>query len=248
MAVETRSVARREIDLPPPFTLRTLREAGDAFAAAEDAAAETGAGTLVWVRRFDLVEFAVVLEPEEPLALARLVFYAAMNALADAVAATCPPERPLEFAWPDALRFDGGLLGGGRLSWPSGAAEHLTPDWLVFGAMLRASTIDAGEPGEWKQAVSLEDTGFFEGVDSGDIVESFARHLMANLHAWSEAGARAAAAQWLQRYPPQPGVRHSIDANGDFLTHRQGRIERRLFLDALSTPSWLDPERGEPWL
>ena len=40
---------------------------GDAFAHATSIAAEQGAGTLVYVGRFDLAEFAVVLEPEEPL-------------------------------------------------------------------------------------------------------------------------------------------------------------------------------------
>ncbi len=41
----------------------TLREVGDAFAHAKANAAELGAGTLVFVGRFDSREFAVVLEP-----------------------------------------------------------------------------------------------------------------------------------------------------------------------------------------
>ena len=56
------------LDLPPGYTLVALREFGDAFAHGCEIAAEAGAGTLVWVRRYDLVEFAVVLEPDEPLA------------------------------------------------------------------------------------------------------------------------------------------------------------------------------------
>ena len=59
------------LDLPPPFRLVVLREVGDAFAHACAHAAELGAGTLVFVSRFDAAEFAVVLEPEEPLASAR---------------------------------------------------------------------------------------------------------------------------------------------------------------------------------
>ncbi len=55
------------LDLPPVFRLVTLREAGNAFAHAKSIAAKEGAGTLVWVRRFDLVEFALVIEPDEPL-------------------------------------------------------------------------------------------------------------------------------------------------------------------------------------
>ena len=70
------------------------------------------------------------LEPEEPLAAARRAFYAGMNALADALAAHAPPERPITFDWPDAIRIDGVLVGGGRLGWPEGVAEdEVPPGW-----------------------------------------------------------------------------------------------------------------------
>src|SRR5262249_5972353 len=75
------------IHLPPPFTLVRLREGGDAFAHACRIAPESGAGTLVHVGRFDLAEFAVVLEPGEPLSSARRAFYAGMVALTDALRA-----------------------------------------------------------------------------------------------------------------------------------------------------------------
>ena len=56
----------KALDLPPVFRAVTLREVGDAFKHAKANAAELGAGTLVFVGRFDLAEFAVVLEPDEP--------------------------------------------------------------------------------------------------------------------------------------------------------------------------------------
>ena len=75
MPLETRTrlthAVEPALDLPPPFRLVTLREVGDAFAHAAAIAAEEGAGTLVYVGRFDLAEFAVVLEPDEPLRTAR---------------------------------------------------------------------------------------------------------------------------------------------------------------------------------
>src|SRR5712671_5361811 len=120
----------RTLDLPPPFRLVVLREVGDAFAHACAHAAELGAGTLVFVGRFDLAEFAVVLEPDEPLASARRGLYAGMVALADALAALAPPEKPIAVEWPDAIRVDGGLVGGGRLAWPHGADETAPPPWL----------------------------------------------------------------------------------------------------------------------
>ena len=64
---QSRTASASELALPPPFSSVRLREVGDAFAHAASIAAERGAGTLVYVGRFDLAEFAVVVEPDEPL-------------------------------------------------------------------------------------------------------------------------------------------------------------------------------------
>ena len=123
-----------ELTLPPPFTPVRLRERGDAFAHAASIAAEQGAGTLVHVGRFDLAEFAVVLEPDEALAQARRVFYAGMVALADALIGRAQPETAVTIAWPDSVAVNRGVVGGGRLAWPQGIGEDETPPWMVFGA------------------------------------------------------------------------------------------------------------------
>src|SRR6478609_896972 len=126
MPLETarsRTLDAPELVLPPPFSAVRLREVGDAFAHAISIAAESGAGTLVYVGRFDLAEFAVVLEPDEPLRQARRSFYAGMSALADALIAQAPPETPLDIAWPDTIMINHGAVGGGRLAWPLDADE-----------------------------------------------------------------------------------------------------------------------------
>src|ERR1700676_1648841 len=110
-----------ELYFPPPFGAGVLLEVGAAFAHATQIAPDAGAGTLVQVGRFDLAEFAVVLEPDEPLRSARRAFYAGCVALGDALLAHAPPEKAITFDWPDALRVDGGLVGGARLAWPDGA-------------------------------------------------------------------------------------------------------------------------------
>jgi len=148
MPTETRArLLAPELTLPPPFTLVRLRELGDAFAHAASIAAEQGAGTLVYVGRFDLAEFAVVLEPDEPLRLARRAFYAGMAALADALTAHTQPETAITIDWPDSIAVNHGLVGGGRLAWPKGISEDETPPWLVFGAMIRTVSMSGSEPG-----------------------------------------------------------------------------------------------------
>jgi biotin-(acetyl-CoA carboxylase) ligase len=238
------------LDLPPPYRLVTLREVGDAFAHATAIAAKAGAGTLVHVGRFDLVEFAVVLEPEEPLRLARRAFYAGMVALADALAACAPPEKPIALNWPDAVLVDGGLVGGGRLGWPRAAAEEERPDWLVFGATIRTVAMGENEPGLRPLASALEDEGFGD-LGSGALVESFARHLMVTIDAWQEGGFGAVAKSYLTRLAVESGgkgMRREIDGYGDLLLRRMtvAEPERRSLVCALSKPLWFDPATGGP--
>src|SRR5262252_7772131 len=156
----TRPAGRAALDLPPVYRLITLREVGDAFAHATAVAGREGAGTLVYVGRFDLAEFAVVLEPDEPLRTARRALYAGCVALADALAAFAPPERPIDFAWPDTVRVDGGIVGGVQLAWPQSADESARPDWLVFGAMIRTIALGENEPGLRPLGAALEEEGF----------------------------------------------------------------------------------------
>jgi hypothetical protein len=242
-----RTSSKPALDLPPPFRLVTLREVGDAFAHAVSIAAAAGAGTLVHVGRFDLAEFAVVLEPEEPLRTARRALYAGLCALADALAAHAPPERPISFDWPDAVRVDGGLVGGGRIAWPPAARENEPPSWLVFGAMVRTVALGEEEPGLRPLASALEQEGF-DDLDSGRLVESFARHLMVAVDAWQEQGFAAVGKSYLTRLAPAPGQRRELDENGDLLLRRMAApgVERHSLVEAAAQPSWLDRATGGP--
>lgn len=234
------------LSLPPAFRLVTLREVGDAFAHARAHAAELGAGTLVYVGRFDLAEFAVVLEPEEPLRGARRVFYAGMAALTEALAAHAPPEKPIAITWPDAIHVDLGLVGGGQLAWPEGPEDE-PPAWLVFGGMIRTVSMAEGEPGLRPLSSALEEEGFTD-AGSGQLVESFARHFMLHIDAWLEQGFAAIARGYLARLAAAPGVRRDIDDNGDLLVRRMGKseVERHRLVSALAAPSWLDPATRGP--
>ena len=236
-----------ELDLPPPFHVVRLREMGDAFAHAKAIAAEEGAGTVVHVGRFDLAEFAVVLEPEEPLQVARAVFYAGMVALRDALAAHAPPERTITFTWPDAISVEGGLVGGGRLAWPAQAVETAPPEWLVFGASIRTVAMGDKEAGLRPLAAALDEEGF-DDLGSGRLVESFTRHLMVALDAWRTGEFATVTREFLHRLNTEKGAMPALDRNGDLLVRWRGQQEpdRHVLASALATPTWLDPKTGAP--
>ncbi|WP_245288024.1 biotin/lipoate--protein ligase family protein [Bradyrhizobium sp. Ec3.3] len=235
------------IHLPPPFALVRLRESGDAFAHACRIAPKSGAGTLVYVGRFDLAEFAVVLEPGEPLSTARRAFYAGMVALTDALRAYAPPNKTIAIDWPDAIRIDGGLVGGARLGWPSSAREDEPPAWLVFGAMIRTVAMTDPGVGVRPLASALDEEGFGE-AGAVQVTESFARHLMRAIDGWQVDGFDSVVRDYLSRVRRERPTVLRTDDRGDLLTRRIGTdtIERRELVSALAAPSWLDPKLGGP--
>ncbi len=263
----TNSLGRdARLDLPPGYNVIALRESGDAFAYARAIAADEGAGTLVWVRRFDTVEFALVLEPEQPLADARRVLYAVMNAAADAIAVQCPPERPLTFNWPTSILLDGGILGGVQLAWPDGAAETDSPDWVVAGVTIRSVVAQRHDMADLmarppvglsqqldhvqRRGTSLEAEGF-EIMDAESLINSFCRHFLVYLDQWHERGFVPIGQTYLARLVESRGEKRGLDVNGDLLVRTLADPKtavRTALVAALASPEWLDPATGEPWL
>jgi Biotin/lipoate A/B protein ligase family len=241
-----RSLEHR-LDLPPLFRGVALREVGDAFAHAQSIAAAQGAGTLVHVGRFDLSEFAVVLEPEEPLGVARRAFYACMVALRDALIAHAPAERTITFSWPDAIYVDAGLVGGGRLAWPADTTEDAVPDWLVFGASIRLVSLAGKDAGLRPLVTTLDEEGFTD-IGSSHLVESFARHLMVAMDAWRTNEFSTVLRTYIAHVDREKGATPSLDGHGDMLVGWRGQVvpDRRSLLEALAVPSWLDPASGGP--
>ena len=232
--------------LPPAFTgLVTAAP----FDAADQAcrlaeAGEAEAGTLLLEEREDLIAFAVVLAPTEPLATARRAFFVGMQALADAVGSFGPPEIPVTFHWPDTLNFNGARLGGGALRWPEACDEAEVPDWLVFSAMLIVSKRAAGDPGLTPDSTALEEEGFPADLREA-LVESFARHLTKAFEIWSEDGFARSASRYLARLALPEGARAAIEANGDAHVIRAWGISEILPLrPALDAPTWRDPATG----
>lgn len=176
----------RHLTLPPPYTAYHV-EGGDIAEAAVARAAE-GAGTLLWSFRPGAapgrLDFAVVLEPDEPLAEARRAALAGQVALAEALAAHCAPERAVRLSPQGEVVLDTSRLGGLRLVAPPGA-EDAVPDWLVLAVELIADRDHLDHPGQVPKSISLREEGF---EDPAAIVESFAAHLMLAFDRWKHEG------------------------------------------------------------
>jgi hypothetical protein len=246
LGMQPRVKSAAELDLPPPFRSVVLREAGDAYLHATRIAETAGAGTFVHVGRFDLAEFAVVLEPEFSLREARCAIYGGLVAMADALAVSAPPEKSIAFTWPDSIHIDLGLVGRARLGWPAEAEEGIPPRWLIFGGIIQTANGHDETPGVHPFSTSLDREGFDTG--SARFFESFTRHFMAVLDAWERDGLSDIARRYLQRLSPATTAPRSIDNNGDLLIGAavDPRVERRSLAESLSQVSWLDITTRSP--
>jgi hypothetical protein len=155
-----------------------------------------------------------------------------------------PPKKRIAIEWPDAIRLDGRLVGGGRLGWPEGADEAQRPPWLVFCAMIRTGSM-AGDGSRLRPlTTALEDEGF-EDAGSDRLVESFARHFMRVVDYWRDAGFIPIANDYVSRLERAGGARHEIGDSGELLVTRVGRpVEHHRLGPQFAVPSWLDPCGG----
>lgn len=234
------------LTLPPPYAQHRLED-GDVLAAAIRRAPQEGAGTLVWRHGQGLLAFAVVLEPEQKLAEARLAFLAGMVSLAEALVAHCPPEREVRFGWPDIVFYDRARLGGGRFATPEGCAEDETPQWMVFAAELIADRDHLEAPGIYPDSTSLREEEF-TGPEA--IVESFAAYLMLNFDRWAHQGRQALASRYLGRLdPPLAEGSREIGPEGQLVERSaSGRERCSGLMEGLASSSWRDAAARRPRL
>ena len=229
--------AAPRLPLPPPFTLHRTG-ARDVLAEAMRLAPGEGAGTLALHQSPGLLSFAVVLEPETALAEARRAFLVGMTALADALAAHCPPERPVRILWPDRIVYDAARIGGGRFAVAPGTAEEAVPDWMVFAAELIADRDHLAEPGRFPASTSLKEEAF---DPAEDIVSTFASYLMLYFDRWTHEGFDAVGNRFLMRIDP-PLLRGVRRLEGDRMVEVTPSGGRRFpaLAEALSAQDWRD--------
>ena len=239
---ETAAPAGDAVFLPPLFRLH-VATGPDVLAQAVALAPTEGAGTLVLYRGPGLVAWAVVLEPEQTLDQAQMAFVLGMTALADALAAHCPPERAVRFVWPDLVLFDKARLAGGRFAVAPGTRPDQVPEWLVFAAEIIADRDDLAEPGQFPDSISLKEEGF-DPVEQ--IVSTFASYMMLYFDRWAHEGLASVTNRYLMRVDPPllTGVRRIEGDRMVEITRSGGGKQFAPLMQALAAQNWRDPKGG----
>ena len=226
------------IALPPPYTLHA-GTGPDVLEQAVELAPEDGAGTLVCHASSGLLAFAVVLEPTQKLHEAQMAFPLGMVAVADALAAHCPPERAVRLNWPDEIRYDKARIGGGRFAVAPGTGPQDVPDWMVFAAELISERDHLLEPGRFPDSTSLKEEDF---DPHEDIIATFASYMMLYFDRWLHDGLDAVTNRYLMRIDP-PLLRGVRRIDGDRLveiTPAGGGKRSEPLLQSFNATGWRD--------
>lgn len=210
-----------ELQLPPIFRPRRIGDTEDATAAARARAlAGADAATFVWTDRADIADCAVVLRPDEPLAVAAQVLHVGVIAAGEALAAALPALMVASHRPPGAVLLNGGRLGTVALWAPPDCAADDVPDWLVLALTIAVRGRPPATPdSEGIEPTTVENEGCGE-VTARDVIAAYGRYLLSWINRWQHDGLAPVRRVWLQRLH-EPDMALRLEADGKTV---QGRL------------------------
>ena len=200
-------------DFPPLLTGHRLEpDQHPARKAASGASkGKFGAGDVLWVQDSNVLNYAIVLEPDVDRDRALEMVFTQMAALGDAIGALAPPEVAITHHWPNKILANGAFIGevNAILSTEDdddGNPRHMVI-WTQIDVRPRSATLD---PGVNKQKTTLWDEGCGD-LNALDVLTSAARHFTTWVHTWEEEGFQPVLVQIDGRMETE----HPLELNGD---------------------------------
>lgn len=179
---------------PPLMSGLAVTGAMDAFnTACAKAAMGCDAGLVVYNLGADVMQAALVLAPEVPLAKAMTMLPLCAVGFQNALGALAPPEVAVHLGWDGPLFLNGARCGGLRVA-ASDTDPNAQPDWLVIGLTLPLWPASE-ETGETPDATALYAEGCAD-VDALSLLEAWGRHTLNWINRWEDEGSRALHAEW----------------------------------------------------
>ncbi|NNE82255.1 MAG: DUF4444 domain-containing protein [Silicimonas sp.] len=228
------------LDFPPLLT--GVAVAGDPFAAAlASVASDVNPGHVFYGLDDTSFDTAIILAPEEPLAMAVRASFAITLGLNDALGALAPPEVAVHLVWPDGIKVNGALCG--QLRVVSDTSDPLAePDWMVIGLKVPVLGQDT-DPGGTPDQTSLHDEGCGD-VTAPALIEAWGRHMMNWLHIYLTDGFHPLHREWSAKGDgfggqityPAAGTFVGLDENGGLILKDDADTRILPLTDMVSTP------------
>jgi len=157
---------------------------------------QSGAGDLFWTPDKCVADFAIILEPEVDRKRSLEMLPLAMLALSDCLAILLPPQVAVQFRGSNQIAVNGGVAGGVTAGIAKTAGDKNTPDWLVLSIKIGLSRGDKqGDPGLEPDITTLDEEGW-EDPDPNKFIETYARHFLSWMAAWSDDGFAPVVRAW----------------------------------------------------
>lgn len=151
-------------------------------------------GTVVYDVRADRLRMAAVFAPEVALEQAMAMLPVCGIGLQNALGALAPPEVAVHLTWDGVIRVNGARCGTMQVAASTGLPDDV-PDWLVVGIEIAMIQTES-DPGANPDITALYDEGCAE-LDPGDLLESWARHMLVWINRWDEDGNAPVHGEWM---------------------------------------------------
>lgn len=188
------------INLPPAYELVTLLPGGhvleDAVRRAAEGADEgtliwspppvSAGGSSVWPGELDC---ALILRPEEPLAVALQLVYVAGLSIEAAMTAQVLPMTRVRLHWPNTVQLNHCQAVVVTPKWAIHDSDE--PAWLVLH--VRADI--AADRRDYEMPEYAEDRDY----TVAELLERFGRHFLSNVNRWTDEGFEITRKAWLRR-------------------------------------------------
>ncbi|MCB1433250.1 MAG: hypothetical protein KDK75_12460 [Alphaproteobacteria bacterium] len=201
---------------PPLLSGHAVDAESSAFAEAR-AGVEVGrygAGDLLWSRREDQLDCALVLEPDVVLEQAIQMAPLVMVAIGDALGAIGPPNLAIMYRWPFDIFANGGHVGEVCLGLPAGAQAGSVPAHLIVGVRMSIfRRAGDAEPGHDVARTMLHEEGAGD-LDRTQLLETLSRHTLSWIDRWESEGFEPLGELWLLRAADRGGTVSAIIGGG----------------------------------
>ncbi|VAW11886.1 hypothetical protein MNBD_ALPHA09-1483 [hydrothermal vent metagenome] len=168
------------------------------------------AGDLLWSLDGNELQMGIVLEPEVARARCHEMLFVLMVAFGDAFGVLSPPEVSITHDWPDGILANDARVGGAAIAISAQETEGV-PGWMVVALNIRmAPNMGDPEPGLDRRWTTLWDEGCGE-IEALELLEATARHFLAWVHTWQEAGFEPVHNAWVRRMAERDTASHCYE-------------------------------------
>jgi len=207
-----------EPQLPPLLSKEKVSKEIDAFQKAISSAKISETGTVFYSEKNDMVDIAILLNPEVNQKKCNHMIYVLTVAAGDAIGALAPPEVIVTNSFPGYIYLNKGEAGVVNFAIDIQKKEDQIPEWLVLGFKLKLKQFDDIEQDHLDPDITSLETEGAGFISRTRMIESVSRHFLAWLNQWEEEGFAPVVKMWNQRIEKDKEIHLANGQSAKFMT------------------------------